>query len=255
MARDWQQTGTNVVNAGAGFVSGIAKAFGSIGRGIIRSAQGHDKLINGLCAVVGHVNTMNGQLKPEEISAFRNFILQQQTHPAFSGINADDLVQKMRNYAIAQFSGDTQSLNSAVGCVDKGGEAAQMIILGALACAYADGDCDANEQSCISYYAQFLGVDLQMLSRNMNLGIPQLGPPPVTPAIPAPIYQEPVTPMQAQPTAQPVAQPVQTQAVQQPVTPTPQPTQPVAQVCPMCKGQQPKMANCMFCKGTGQKQK
>ena len=239
--RNWEQTGSRVVTAGAGFLSGVGKAFASVGRGAVRQFRGHDKFVEALCAVVGDVNTQNGQIKPEEEQAFRSFLIEQRTHPALVGIDPEEMVRKMRDYAVAKFTGDVVKVENAAASIDRGSESAQLVIIAALYAAFADGDCDMNEATCISNYATTLGVNLIALGQQTGLVIPQLPDPtivapPVQPA--APPQTAPVPPVQP-------AVPPQTEPA-----PPVQPAVPTQEPCPMCAG---TGSNCVFCGGTGLK--
>lgn len=233
--RDWGSTGERMVNSSADFVSGVGSAFKGIGNRFKR--RKFEPFAEALCAVVGDVASQNGRLYKEELEEFRRFLLHNcRNTPILEMFKTDELVKKVERYAISAFLCDEETVLMAIKSIEDP-ELANLVILCALAVAFADGDCDAKERDCIEHHARNMGVDVRSLAGQFHLDFdsapkPQIIPPAV--AVPPPKQQNtgplPPRPM---PRAEPAAA-------------APDAGNP----CPMCKG---AGGSCVFCKGTGRK--
>ncbi|MFC1623316.1 TerB family tellurite resistance protein [Patescibacteria group bacterium] len=249
MGDNWEQRGANAVNAGADLATGIFSAVRGIGGRLKRSK--HEKFIDAFCAMTGSMAAQNGRLLPEEIQAFKNFLLQNRANPVFAHFEVDELVSRLEKFAVAEFLCKGEEITRAIDGIDVGGDSAKMALLGALAVAFADGDCDAREAMKINEYSAQLGLSLSALSSEFQIQIPQLPAQSNDPAefarVSAPdvVFEEPpvapVAPAIPQQTVRPVQQAV--------VTPTP-PAQPQGKPCRACNGTgQRQGKTCVFCKG------
>ena len=232
MSRDWQKTGESVVNASADLISGFSKGIKGIGNRFKRSK--HAELVEALCAISGDVVSQNGRFRPEEERAFRDFILQNREHPAFTAFETDELVEKMKNYAIACFLCDKEKIVSAIQGIEQNSDSAKFIILATFSLAFGDGYCDASEARCIREYATLLGVDLTPLSNELNITLPELPMPTVS--------QQPIP-----------TEPGKTASTSATDQGSSQVELDDSNICYMCKNQPGKVENCLFCKGTGKK--
>jgi tellurite resistance protein len=234
--RNWGRTGEGIVNSSADFIGGVGSAFKGIGNRFKRKK--FEPFAEALCAVVGDVASQNGRLYREELEEFRKFLLQNcRDTPILEMFKIDELVSKVKHYAVSAFLCDDETLLLAVKKIEDP-ELADLVILCALAVAFADGDCDAKERNCIEQHARNMRVDVYSLAGQFNLDLeaapkPQLVPPAVSP------------PQQVAPPPKP--HPV-------PAAPTGGATAPGTTTggtpCPMCKG---AGGSCVFCKGTGRK--
>ena len=170
MAADWQKRGENVVNSGIDFVAGIGHAFTNLGSVIKRGKYAN--FIETFCAIAGDVASQNGRFEPAETEGFKRFLLNNHDNPVIGAFPVDDLLAKFRQYAIAAFLCDEEKLIKAIKGVEAGSEDARMVIIAALAVAYADGECDTKEAACILQYAKKLNIDLAQLAHELNLSLP-----------------------------------------------------------------------------------
>ncbi len=234
--RNWGRTGEGIVNSSADFIGGVGSAFKGIGNRFKRKK--FEPFAEALCAVVGDVASQNGRLYREELEEFRKFLLHNcRDTPILEMFEIDELVSKVKHYAVSAFLCDEETVLLAVKKIEDP-ELADLVILCALAVAFADGDCDAKEQKCIEQHARNMRVDMGSLAGQFNLDLeaapkPQIAPP----AVPPPQQVAPPPKSHPAPTAPPVAAPAGGAAA----TGTP---------CPMCKG---AGGSCVFCKGTGSK--
>ncbi len=223
--RNWGRTGEHMVNSSADFITGVGNAFKGIGNRFKRKK--FEPFVEALCAVVGDVASQNGRLHNEELEEFRRFLLHHCSDtPILEMFRIDELINKVEHYAVAAFLCKEETIVLAVRNIEDS-ELARLVILCALAVAFADGNCDAKEQNCIERHARSMQVDLHTLAGQFNLELkskpaprplPSSGPPPLQ----APAPPQPDPPSKA-------------------ATGTP---------CPMCKG---AGGSCVFCKGTGRK--
>ncbi|CAK8716645.1 MAG: hypothetical protein D3917_04470 [Candidatus Electrothrix sp. AX5] len=235
--RNWGRTGEGIVNSSADFIGGVGSAFKGIGNRFKRKK--FEPFAEALCAVVGDVASQNGRLYREELEEFRKFLLHNcRDTPILDMFEIDELVSKVKHYAVSAFLCDEETVLLAVKKIEDP-ELADLVILCALAVAFADGDCDSKEQKCIEQHARNMRVNMGSLAGQFNLNIeaapkPQLAPP----AVPPPQQvSSPPKPHPAGAAAPPAAAPAGGAAA----TGTP---------CPMCKG---AGGSCVFCKGTGRK--
>jgi len=233
--RDWGSTGEGMVNSSADFVSGVGSAFKGIGNRFKR--RKFEPFAEALCAVVGDVASQNGRLYKEELEEFRSFLLHNcRDTPILEMFKSDELVKKVERYAVSAFLCDEETVLMAVRNVEDS-ELARLVILCALAVAFADGDCDSKERDCIEEHARNMRVDVRSLADQFDLDLG--GPAPtklrsVPPTVPPP---------------QQVAASPQPGSPPQPAAPAPAPAA-AGTPCPMCKG---AGGSCVFCKGTGVK--
>ncbi|MFC1609139.1 hypothetical protein ACFL3M_03035 [Patescibacteria group bacterium] len=251
---EWEQRGANAINAGADFLTGVGGAFKGLGNRFKRGK--HQAFIEAFCAIAGSIAAQNGRLLPEEVQALKQFLLNNRNNPAFTSFEVDELVAKMKEYAVAEFLCEGEKITRAVDGVEPGSDSAKMALLGALAIAFADSDCDINEARKVNEYSSRLNLSLPALSSEFQIQIPQLPALSNHPAefarvnTPELSFEEPpvtapVAPAISQQTVQPVQQAV--------VTPTP-PAQPQGKPCRACDGTgQRQGKNCVFCKGKGVK--
>lgn len=161
----WARRGEQAVGAATDLVIGVGRGFASIGSRLKRSQ--YQAFADGLCAVAGDVASQNGRLKAEEIQAFRNFVLSNREHPAVKPFDPEDLTERFKDFAIKAFLCDDATfarvIDQAKLKAEGSSELGEMVLLGALAIAYADGDCDEREQSTLQSYADRLTVDLPEL--------------------------------------------------------------------------------------------
>lgn len=167
---DWQKRGENVVNSGIDFVAGIGRGFMNLGGAIKRGKYAN--FIETFCAIAGDVASQNGRFEAAETEGFKRFLLDHHDNPVIAAFPVDDLLAKFRQYAIAAFLCDEEKLVKAIHGVEAGSDEARMVIIGALAIAYADGTCDTAEAACIEQYAKKLKVDLAQLAHELNLALP-----------------------------------------------------------------------------------
>ena len=226
MAKDWTQTGERLVNSSADFFSGVGSAFKGVGNRFKRGKFA--PFVEAMCAVVGDVASQNGRLQKQELDEFRKFLLQNcRDTPILDLFTLDELVKKVEHYAIAAFLCDEETTLLAVRKIEDP-ELARLVILSALAVAYADGDCDAQEQACIEQHAATLQVDVALLANQFQLNLSKPQQQSIPPAAPAPPLPPP----------KPAAAPQR------------QPSPSGDDLCLMCKG---AGGNCVFCKGTGRR--
>jgi tellurite resistance protein len=218
--KDWTQTGERLINSSADFLSGVGSAFKGVGSRFKRSK--FTPFVEALCAVVGDVASQNGRLHKEEIEEFRKFLLQNcRDTPILELFSLDELVKKLKHYAVAAFLCDEETLLMTVRKIEEP-ELARLIILSALAVAAADGDCDPEERACIERHAAVLQVNVSSLADQFQLNLNKPQPQNIPPAMPAP-----------------------------PPLPSPAQTAPATDdICLMCKG---AGGSCVFCKGTGRR--
>ncbi len=225
--RDWGRTGEHMVNSSADFINGVGSAFKGIGNRFKR--RKFEPFAEALCAVVGDVASQNGRLYKEELEEFRRFLLHNcRDTPILEMFKSEELVKKVERYAVSAFLCDEETVLMAVRKVEDP-ELANLVILCALAVAFADGDCDAKERDCIEHHARNMQVDVRSLADQFNLdfgSVPkaQIAPP----VVPSPKQTAPPSRPHAEPAAAPAA----------------------GNPCPMCKG---AGGSCVFCKGTGRK--
>ncbi|MCI5166984.1 MAG: hypothetical protein D3903_13040 [Candidatus Electrothrix sp. GM3_4] len=237
--RNWGRTGEGIVNSSADFIGGVGSAFKGIGNRFKRKK--FEPFAEALCAVVGDVASQNGRLYRAELEEFRKFLLQNcRDTPILEMFEIDELVSKVKHYAVSAFLCDEETVLLAVKKIEDP-ELADLVILCALGVAFADGDCDAKEQECIEKHARNMRVDVRSLAGQFNLDLeaaptpkPQIAPP----AIPPP--QQVAPPPKPHPVSIAPAPPIAPAAPARGVTAGGTP-------CPMCKG---AGGSCVFCKGT-----
>ena len=167
---DWQKRGESVVNSGIGFVSGIGHAFKNLGSTIKRGKYAN--FIETFCAIAGDVASQDGRFEDSETAGFKRFLLDNHDNPVIGAFPVNDLLGKFKQYAIAAFLCDEEALLKAIKGVEPGSEEARTVIIGALAVAYADGECDNAEAACIQGYAKKLNIDLAQVAQELNLSLP-----------------------------------------------------------------------------------
>ena len=245
--RNWSRTGEGIVNSSADFIGGVGSAFKGIGNRFKRKK--FEPFVEALCAVVGDVASQNGRLYREELEEFRKFLLHNcRDTPILEMFEIDELVSKVKNYAVSAFLCDEETVLLTIKKIEDP-ELADLVILCALAVAFADGDCDAKERECIDQHARNMRVDVSSLAGQFDLDLgaapqPQIAPSAVPPPQPvAPPPKPHPAPAAAPPIAAPpvAAPPIAAPAGGPAATGTP---------CPMCKG---AGGSCVFCKGTGRK--
>lgn len=187
MTSQWQQRGEGLVNAGMDFVTGVGSAFKGLGGRIKRGK--YKPFIEAFCAVCGDVVSRNGRFLPDEVNGLKRFLIENHDDPVFSNYSSAELTEKIKDFAIASFLGDDEKTLRALRGVESGSDEAKMVIIGALAIAFSDGDCDPNEASAILDHSHRLGVDLHQLAADYGLQLPALelkrvSPPPLEPAAP-----------------------------------------------------------------------
>jgi tellurite resistance protein len=170
MSSDWQRRGEGVVNAGIDFVSGMGGAFKSLGSRINRGR--YAKVVEAFCAIAGDVASQNGRFLVAEREEFKSFVLRSNDNPVLAAYSAEELADKLKEYAVASFLGDEEKLIRAVRGVEPGSAEAQLVVASALAVAFADGECDARESACIAGYAGRFAVDLPALLAAQGLALP-----------------------------------------------------------------------------------
>ncbi|EIC21621.1 tellurite resistance TerB family protein [Thiorhodovibrio frisius] len=200
MASQWQQRGEGFINASMDFVGGAGKAFKGLGSRIKRGK--YNQFIETFCAVAGDVASRNGRFMPEEIAGLKRFLIENHENEVFSAYNSAELIEKIQDYAIASFLGDEEKTLRALRGIESGSDEAKLVIIGGLAIAFSDGECDQNEAGAIVDYAQRLGVDLNQLAAEYSLKLPALEPKRI-PAPDAPPPSPPALETTAQ-TAQPL---------------------------------------------------
>jgi tellurite resistance protein len=227
--KNWSQTGEGLVNSSADFISGVGSAFKGVGNRFKRSK--FNPFVEALCAVVGDVASQNGRLQKKELEEFRKFLLQNcRDTPILELFKLDELVKKVESYAVSAFLCDEEAILMAVRKVDDP-ELAKLVILSAVAVAFADGDCDSKERSCIERHAGTLQINVSSIVGQFQV---ELSSPQTPQAISSPA-----------PPVRPVMPPPPT-----PILNDRQAASPAGDPCPMCKG---AGGNCVFCKGTGRK--
>lgn len=172
MASQWQRRGENIVNAGIDFIGGVGSAFRGVGGRLKRGK--HQNLIEAFCAVAGDVASQNGRILPGEIESFRRFLLDNHDNPFISAFSADELIEKFRGYGIAAFLGEEETFVRVISGIDPGDDEGKLVILGALAVAFADGECDMQEAECIVSYARRLNIDLDSLAQEFRIKLPDM---------------------------------------------------------------------------------
>jgi tellurite resistance protein len=191
MANQWQQRGEGFINAGMDFVAGAGTAFKGLGGRIKRGR--YKNFIEAFCAVAGDVASRNGRFLPDEIAGLKRFLIENHDDPVFTSFSSAELLEKIKDYAIAAFLGDDEKTLRALRGIESGSDEAKMVIFGALAIAFSDGECDRNEASAILDYSHRLGVDPHQLTAEHGLQLPalelkQVSPPALpsqTPSAPA----------------------------------------------------------------------
>ncbi len=176
MTSPWQKRGETVVNAGIDFLGGVGTAFKGVGKRLKRGK--YTNLIEAFCAVAGDVASQNGRFLPKETEGFKRFILDNHDNPFIHAFSTDELLEKFKGYAIAAFLGEEEALMRALKGIeisdDHNNDEGKIVILGALAVAFADGDCDEREADCIAHYARLLHIDLNALAQEFRIAMPQL---------------------------------------------------------------------------------
>ncbi|WYD80559.1 MAG: TerB family tellurite resistance protein [Candidatus Electrothrix gigas] len=240
--KNWGRTGESIVNSSADFIGGVGSAFKGIGNRFKRKK--FEPFTEALCAVIGDVASQNGRLYRAELEEFRKFLLQNcRNTPILEMFEIDELVNKVKHYAVSAFLCDEETVMLAVKKIEEP-ELADLVILCALAVAFADGDCDAKEQKCIEQHARNMRVDIGSLAGQFNLDLgaapkPQIAPPAVPP------------PQQVAPPPNPQPVPAAAVPARDAATPSaPSTPNTPGTACPMCKG---AGGSCVFCKGTGRK--
>lgn len=170
MSSQWQRRGEGVVNAGVDFVSGVGRAFGNLGNRIQRGR--YAAFIDAFCAVAGDVASQNGRFLPAETEGLKRFLLHQQESPVFRAYGVDEVQEKLKTFAVAAFLGEEEQVVRALRAIEPGSDEARMIILAALAIAFADGECDDREAASIAGYARRLAVDVDELAQGFGLTLP-----------------------------------------------------------------------------------
>ena len=182
----WSRRGERAVGAAADLVGGLGRGFGQVGKRIRRGQ--YKVFAEGLCAVAGDVASRNGRLKPEEITGFRSFLVENRDNPAIKFFEPDVLAQKFRDYAVKAFLCDDEAFIRVIDEVKQssknGKELSDVILIGALSIAFADGECDDFELEAIQDYADRLSVDLPALVGDMGLVLPATGTPLLPPMAP-----------------------------------------------------------------------
>lgn len=167
MTRDsgWAKRGEQAVGAAADLVVGIGRGFASLGSRLKRSQ--YQAFADGLCAVAGDVASQNGRLKPEEIEAFRSFVLENRSSPALKPFDPAELTESFKDFAVKAFLCDEGTFARVVdqtrAKAEGQSELGQLILLGAVAIAFADGEADDRERETLARYAERLEVDLDTL--------------------------------------------------------------------------------------------
>ena len=257
-----EEPGRLALSSRSFFMSGLFQGFRNIGTRI--KAAHYKPVMEAFCACAGRIAAENGRLKQAEVTGFRQFILEHHTHPVIGNFSVDELVEKFKEYAIKAFLEDEEPFITVLDLIVPGSEAAQMIVTGCLAVAFADGECDRGERIQLENLAVRLGVKIEELTKDLGVDLP---PPASRSSRLGMALQQPVTakqPATAQPATaqQPVtAQPAtakQPATAQQPVTAQPATVQPATvqqqpvssgdeqQKCTFCQGK-----GCVFCKNTG----
>ena len=172
--------------------SGLFQGFRNIGTRI--KAAHYQPVIEAFCACAGRIAAENGRLKQVEIAGFRRFILENHNHSVMKHFPPDELVEKFKMYAIKAFLEEEEAFVRILDPIEPGSDAAQMIIMGCLAVAFADGECDANEQALLEKLASWLGVNTGELTRGLGIDLlPVSCSASLSPAVPQP---DPVPPSQ-----------------------------------------------------------
>ncbi|MBK1648949.1 TerB family tellurite resistance protein [Rhabdochromatium marinum] len=172
MANQWQQRGEGFINAGMDFVSGAGKAFRGLGSRIKRGK--YNQFIETFCAVAGDVASRNGRFMPEEIAGLKRFLIENHANEVFNAYTSAELIEKIQDYAIAAFLGDEEKILRALHGTESGSDEAKLVIIGGLAIAFSDSECDQKEAAAIIDYAQRLGIDLNALASEYSLQLPPL---------------------------------------------------------------------------------
>jgi tellurite resistance protein len=167
---DWQKRGASVVNSGVDFVAGMGHAFKNLGSVIKRGKYAN--FIETFCAIAGDVASQNGRFEATETEGFKRFLLNNHDNPVIGAFPIDDLLGKFKQYAVAAFLCDEEKLIKAMAGVEPGSEEARLVIIAALAVAYADGECDTREAACLLQYAKRLNIDLAQLAQELNFSLP-----------------------------------------------------------------------------------
>ncbi len=230
---DWTRRGMGFLNSIADFGVGVGQAFKEQGKRMDRGKYG--PFIEALCAVVGDLMTQNGRIKSEEVQAFKKFAVDNSDVPAIKAFTPDEMVDKARKYAHMALDCEEAGILAAIRPM-VGTPEGELLILAAIVIAYADGDCDKNEQRAIVEHATTLRVDPDVMKNHVS-SVASGAPLPAVAALPSPAGPINVTPAPA----------ISGPAVGSVSTDT----------CTFCKGTKTgrKGRPCNFCKRTGVKQK
>lgn len=173
---DWGAAGSGVVNAGADFVGGIGSAFKGLGSRFKRSRL--EPFVNALCAVVGDVAAQNGRLRPEELAGFEKFLIRNcRDNNLLTVFTMQELKDKVKDYAVAAFLGETLKIAQAVSVMRSEPEFAALIIDSARCVAGADGTVNNLERLCLEAHAKELNVPVATVHLLSSVARPQLAAP------------------------------------------------------------------------------
>ncbi|MBF0437982.1 MAG: TerB family tellurite resistance protein [Magnetococcales bacterium] len=213
---EWMDRGHRAVGAATDLATGLFRGLQNIGPRI-KAAQ-YKPVVEAFCAYTGLLAAQHGRLQRTEIDGFRNFLLQNGQHPVFGGFPLEELIDKFKNYAVRAFLDENQVFSEVLNPIARGSEEAHLIVAGCMSVIYADGNCDANEQTLLDQLSQRLGVDTTRMAQSMGIFLPS-----------APRTQSP------------------TRAISSPPPPPPPPVAtPNREPCSMCQGK-----GCVFCNQTG----
>ncbi|MBF0584501.1 MAG: TerB family tellurite resistance protein [Magnetococcales bacterium] len=176
--------------------SGLLQGFRNLGNRV--KAVHYRPVMEAFCACLGQMAAADGRLRPAELAGFRRFVLDNHANPVVGSFPADELVENFKQYAIKAFLEEDEVFVRVLDPITPGSEAAQMIITGCLAVAFADGVCDSQERQQLAQLADRLGVDMAALTGGETEALPL--PPPAA-AAPRPsrlarALQEPAPPKQ-----------------------------------------------------------
>ena len=150
--------------------SGLFQGFRSIGTRI--KAVHYKPVMEAFCACAGRIAAENGRLKSSEVTAFRRFVLEHNDHPVIKTFPFDELTEKFKAYAIHAFLEEEEVFIRVLDPIESGSEAAQWIVTGCLAVAFADGVCDVGERVMLDSLASRLGIKTEMLVQALGVELP-----------------------------------------------------------------------------------
>ena len=167
-----KDAGTAIVGKAAGLVTGLGKGLMKLG-GLVNPSK-YKATAEAFCAQAGLVAAQNGNLKPEEVQSFKEFLVANGSNPVLNALPADEMAKKFRDYAIKAFVCDEAAFATALDPIAPESDEAKLIVTGCLAIAFADGECDDDERARIEEMAATLKIDTAKLAEELGLELPSV---------------------------------------------------------------------------------